>query len=89
MAWLRSREIKPGVYETQSAGFHALKQIGIAAAVLIGAITVGSALFSGSLTTVALWLIPVFLLVGLHFSHRQDQKAKGIDPEPRRPGPWD
>lgn len=92
MAWMRTREIKPGVYETQSAGFHVGKQIAIAAGVLIGLILVGmgiAALFSGDpkqVATVTLWYIPLVLLAAWHGSHYRDHPQ---DRPVSRPGPWD
>lgn len=86
MAWMRTREIKPGVYETQSAGFHATKQVAIAAAVLIATIALLMALFSGNLQTLVWIGIAVFLLVGWHWSHYQDHRG---DRPARTPGPWD
>jgi hypothetical protein len=90
MAWMRTREIKPGVYETQSAGFHALKQVGIALGVLCTLVLAGMAihaLFFGDSDDVFVVLffgVPLGLIAAWHVRyHRRNP------PEPRRPGPWD
>jgi hypothetical protein len=87
MAWLRTREIKPGVYETQSAGFHFGKQVGIAAGVLVGAILIVMgvvALFEGNVFPILFFGIPLAAIGCWHWSyHRKNAR------EPRQPGPWD
>lgn len=87
MAWLRTREIKPGVYETQSAGFHVLKSAAIAGGLLFGVILaiIGVVeLFSGNALPVLLFGVPVALIAVWHYRY-----YRGRQPEPRRPGPWD
>lgn len=86
MTWLRTREIKPGVHETQSAGFHALVQIGIVVGILAAGfalVLAVQAVFSGN-WSVLLWGIPLGAIGYAHYDH-----AKRHPAEPRRPGPWD
>jgi uncharacterized membrane protein len=83
MAWLRSREIKPGVWETQSAGRYAAGQFGIVLAIIFGALAL--------LLIVSSWQTLLFVglpLAALGFWHyRYYKKHPGERPEPRQ-GPW-
>lgn len=92
MAWMRTREIKPGVYETQSAGFHAGKQVFIAVGVLIGLILVGmgiAALFSGDQTAINRVIFVLVLAAPLAFWHWSHYRKRPEDRPVSRPGPWD
>lgn len=87
MAWLRTREIKPGVYETQSAGRYAIGQIGIVVGVLVGAMLLilgVSELFSGNAFPVLFFGIPIAGIAAWHIAYYRKNP-----PEPRKPGPWD
>jgi predicted MFS family arabinose efflux permease len=86
--WLRTREIKPGVYETQSAGRHVAGQVGIALGVLVGAVL----FFSLIVNPIENFrVILVLVLVGgpityWHYSYRKTHRDEDHN---RRPGPWD
>lgn len=86
MAWMRTREIKPGVYETQSAGHHAARQIGIVVGILFGGVLliVGiSEAYSGNAFPVLFFGIPLVGIAAWHISYYRRHPA-----QPHRPGPW-
>lgn len=92
----RTREVKPGVYETQSAEYHAAKQVGIGFLVIVGlglVVMVIKALFSGDPNSIAgvltlAGLVGILVLVRLVIGRFMPASARG-ESEPRRPGPWD
>ena len=85
--WLRTREIKPGVYETQSAGRHLAGQVGIAFGVLLRVIGLVYLIIN---PVENLAVIVVVVLVGgpfayWHYSYRKTHRDEDRE---RRPGPW-
>ena len=87
MTWLRTREIKPGVYETQSAGRYAAGQIGIVVGILFaGALLLLAvlALIDGNFGPVLVFGVPLIAIGYWHYRYHKSHPA-----EPRRPGPWD
>ncbi len=90
MTWLRTREIEPGVYETQSLG-RALEG-GILGAVLALAVTflavmMAVTLFSGDWEAIwKTWLAGAIVFSIGYWHYRYHRNHPG---EARRPGPWD
>lgn len=86
--WLRTREIKPGVYETQSAGHHVARQVGIALGALVGAVL----FFFLIANPIANFpVILILLVVGgpIAYWHYRYRKTHRDEYRKRRPGPWD
>lgn len=95
MAWLRTREIRPGVYETQSAGHHVASQTGKAVAVLLGVplalmavAGIGIGLFNGNWESAGGATMVAVLLIGVPYWHYRYNKAHPGE-RSRRNGPWD
>lgn len=95
--WLRTREIKPGVYETSSLGTHLAKHVGIVVAVpalliLVVLVFVGflGALFSGqwemALQCGCASLAIVALAYYHHWYYKRHPEERGAK---RHRGPWD
>jgi hypothetical protein len=90
MAWLRTREIKPGIYETQSAGVHGVRQLGMLLGMLLGgyvAVKVVVGLFNSGVYGLLAALILGIPLSGIAYWHYSYYKTHPR--EPRQPGPWD
>jgi hypothetical protein len=86
--WLRTREIKPGVHETQSAGHNAARQVGIAFGVLVGAVLLFSLIASPG-TNLPIILLLVIVGGPIAFWHYRHHKTHRAEYRDRRPGPWD
>lgn len=90
MTWLRTREIKPGVYETQSVGravgggmLGALLALGV---IFLGVMVV-AVLFSGNWEAIWKTWLAGGVVFGIAYWHYRHNKAH---PGQRRgPGPWD
>lgn len=90
MTWLRTREIKPGVYETQGVGraieggiFGAVLVLGV---LFLGVMMVVS-LLSGDWEAIWKTWVAGGVVFGICYWHfRYHRKHPG---EFRRPGPWD
>jgi predicted MFS family arabinose efflux permease len=88
LMWLRTREIKPGVYETQSAGHHAARQVDIALGVLVGAVLLFS-LIASPIKNLSVILILLVVGAPIAYWHRRYRKTHRDAHRERRPGPWD
>lgn len=95
--WLRTREIKPGIHETQSFGFYAWVKVLTGAGIVLGLFTVGFGLLclayigyfvvQGDFETAGKTAIAAALILGVagwHLRHRIKHPR-----EARTPGPWD
>jgi hypothetical protein len=86
--WLRTREIKPGVHETQSVGHHLARQAGIAFGVLVGVVLVLS-LIASPIENFPVILIVLIVGGPIAFWHYRYRKAHPEQYRGGRPGPWD